>query len=81
MNAEASILKVHAEDVDAARRLLKEAIAGARERWLPGDAIVDALALELVDLTAADISRDRTARWLRWLASMLDRPEAGVRAH
>ena len=46
---EARIAEVHAADVARARTLLRDAIAMAREQWLPGNAIADALAVMGVD--------------------------------
>ena len=46
----AAIAEVHERDVEAVRALLREAINLAGERWLPMNAIADALTRELIVL-------------------------------
>jgi hypothetical protein len=46
----AAIAQVHEHDVAEVRALLRQAIETAGERWLPMNAIADALARELVVL-------------------------------
>lgn len=46
----AAIAEIHEQDVAEVRTLLRQAIRTAGERWLPMDAIADALARELVIL-------------------------------
>lgn len=69
---EARIAEVHAADVARARALLKEAIAMAREQWLPGNAIADALVQELIDLGSRGAPPARTSAYLRGVAHLLD---------
>ena len=45
-----AIAAVHAEDVKKARRFLQGAITQAGEAWIPSDAVVDALTLELIEM-------------------------------
>jgi len=72
MSPEARIAEVHAADVARARTLLKEAIAMAREQWLPGNAIADALVQELIDLGSRGAPPARTSAYLRGVAHLLD---------
>ena len=72
MSPEARIAKVHAADVAKARILLKDAIAAAREQWLPGNAIADALVQELIDLGSRGAPPARTSAYLRGIAHLLD---------
>ncbi len=44
----AAIAEIHEQDVAEVRALLQEAIRAAGERWLPMNAIVDAMVRELV---------------------------------
>jgi hypothetical protein len=46
----AAIAEIHEQDVAEARALLQEAIKAAGERWLPMNAIVDAMVREVVVL-------------------------------
>ncbi|MFN3743336.1 MAG: hypothetical protein ACK4TL_01395 [Hyphomicrobiaceae bacterium] len=46
----AAIAEIHEQDVAEARALLQEAIKAAGERWLPMNAIVDAIVREVVVL-------------------------------
>lgn len=69
---EARIAEVHAADVARARALLKEAIASAREQWLPGNAIADAMVQELIDLGSRGAPPARTSAYLRGIAHLLD---------
>jgi len=69
---EARIAEVHAADVAKARALLKDAVAMAREQWLPGNAIVDALVQELIDLGSRGAPPARTSAYLRGIAHLLD---------
>jgi hypothetical protein len=47
-DAAAAIAEIHEQDVAEARALLQEAIRTAGARWLPMNAIVDAMVRELV---------------------------------
>lgn len=69
---EARIAEVHAADIAKARTLLKDAIAMAREQWLPGNAIADALVQELIDLGSRGVPPARTSAYLRGVAHLLD---------
>lgn len=69
---EARIAEVHAADVARARAMLKEAIAMAREQWLPGNAIADALVQELIELGSRGAPPARTSAYLRGVAHLLD---------
>ena len=70
--AEARIAEVHSTDVARARALLKDAIAMAREQWLPGNAIADALVQELIDLGSRGAPPTRISAYLRGVAHLLD---------
>lgn len=47
-DAAAAIAEIHEQDVAEVRALLQEAIRAAGARWLPMNAIVDAMVRELV---------------------------------
>mgnify|MGYP001294690952 CR=1 FL=1 len=49
-NETAAIAEIHEQDVAEARALLRDAIRTAGARWLPMNAIADALARELATL-------------------------------
>lgn len=72
MSPEARIAEVHAADVAKARALLKDAIASAREQWLPGNAIADALVQELIELGSRGAPPARASAYLRGVAHLLD---------
>ncbi len=72
------LAQVHAADVAAARRLLDSALSIARERWIPVDAIADALVQELVECTAQGAEPTRMSAYLRGLASLIDRSATTV---
>ena len=81
MSPEARIAEVHAADVAKARTLLKDAIAAAREQWLPGNAIADALVQELIDLGSRGTPPARTSAYLRGVAHLLDATAADPKAN
>ncbi len=78
---EARIAEVQAADVARARTLLKDAIAMAREQWLPGNAIADALVQELIDLGSRGTPPARTSAYLRGVAHLLDATAAAPKAN
>ena len=78
---EARIAEVHAADVARARTLLKEAIAMAREQWLPGNAIADALVQELIELGSRGAPPARTSAYLRGVAHLLDATAAAPKVN
>lgn len=49
-NEEAAIAEIHEQDVAEVRALLQQAIRAAGERWLPINAVVDAMVRELIIL-------------------------------
>jgi len=69
----AEIERLHRADVEAARALLREAIRTAGERWLPADAIADALIEELVAYAGGLEASRRTAAYLRGVAALVER--------
>ena len=71
-----AIAVVHAEDVRKARRFLQGAITQAGEAWLPSDAVVDALALELIEMTGRCGNPGRAAAHLTQVAALLKQPRA-----
>ena len=78
---ETRIAEVHAADVARARTLLRDAIAMAREQWLPGNAIADALVQELIDLGSRGTPPARTSAYLRGVAHLLDATAAAPKAN
>jgi hypothetical protein len=72
------IAQVHAADVAAARRLVGGAISTARERWIPVNAIADALVQELVECAARGTEPARMSAYLRGLATLIDRSVAAT---
>ena len=81
MSPEARIAEVHAADVAKARAFLKDAIAAAREQWLPGNAIADALVQELIDLGSRGAPPARISAYLRGVAHLLDDTAASPKAN
>jgi hypothetical protein len=78
---EARITEVHAADVAKVRRLLKDAIARARDQWLPGNAIADAMVQELIDLGSRGMPPARTSAYLRGVAYLLDESADSCKAN
>lgn len=72
MTPDATIAQVHAADVAAARQLLGGAVSAARERWIPANAIADALVQELVEYAARGSEPARMSAYLRGLANLID---------
>ncbi len=66
-----SLAAVHAEDVAAARQLIQKAIGAAEDKWVPADALLEALAGELARFAAERGSGAHAARYLQTLASLL----------
>lgn len=81
MTLDARIAEVHASDVANARALLKQAIETARTQWIPGNAIVDALIQELIDLGPRGAPPARTSAYLRGVAHLLERTAAARKAN
>lgn len=81
MTLEARIADIHAADVANARALLKQAVATAREQWIPGNAIADALIQELIDLGSRGAPPARISAYLRGVAHLLDRSAAAGKAN
>lgn len=71
-----AIAAVHAEDVRKARRFLQGAITQAGEAWLPSDAVVDALALELIEMAGRCRNPAQAATHLMQVATLLKQPRA-----
>lgn len=71
-----AIAAVHAEDVKKARRFLQEAITQAGEAWLPSDAVVDALTLELIEMAGRCGNAAQAAAHLMQVAALLKHPRA-----
>lgn len=68
------ISAVHAEDVEKARRLLQDAISQAGEAWVPSDAVLDALTLELIEMAGRSGSAARVAAHLVQVGAQLKTP-------
>ncbi|WP_428671387.1 hypothetical protein [Reyranella sp.] len=81
MTADEAIAQVHAADVATARQLLGDALSAARERWIPINAIADALVQELVECTAKGSEPARMSAYLRGLATLIERSVATAAAH
>jgi hypothetical protein len=81
MTPEARIAEVHASDVANARNLLRQAIETARERWIPGNAIADALILELIDFGSNGAPAARVSAYLRGVATLFDRSTTDPKAN
>ena len=64
-----SIAQVHVEDVARVRSMLRSAIREASAAWLPADAILDALALELSAFAGRHVEREYVAALLQRLAN------------
>lgn len=75
------IAQAHAADVAAARQLLGGALSAARERWIPLNAIADALVQELVECAARGSEPARMSAYLRGLAALIDRSAGAAAAH
>lgn len=81
MTPEARIAEVHATDVANARNLLRGAIEAAGEKWIPGNAIADALILELIDFGSKGAPAARVSAYLRGVATLFDRSTARLNAN
>ena len=66
-----AIAAVHAKDVEEARRLLQNAITKAGEAWIPSDAVIDALAQELIEMAGCYGCSPKAARHLAHVAELL----------
>lgn len=73
------VAEVHSADVGAARAVLREAIGIARERWIPGDAIADAMILELIELGSRSAPPERLSAYLRGIATLVERAVSAER--
>ncbi|MFM8533000.1 MAG: hypothetical protein ACKOEC_05340 [Acidimicrobiia bacterium] len=76
MTPHETVAQVHAADVAAARQLLGDALSAARDRWIPADAIADALVQEMVECAARGSEPMRISAYLRGLAALIDRSTA-----
>lgn len=81
MTPDERIVQVHAADVAAARQLLGDAVSVARERWIPVNAIADALVQELVECAARGSEPARMSAYLRGLAALIDRSSVAATAN
>lgn len=75
----ATIAAVHNADVSKVRQILRGAILEASEAWLPSDAIIDALTLEIVEMAGRHGSSARLAAQLTEILALLSHPQE--RAH
>lgn len=69
-----AIAAVHAEDVEKARRFLQGAITQAGEAWVPSEAVLDALALELIEMAGRSGDPAQVAAHLMQVGAQLKRP-------
>lgn len=76
-----AIAQVHAADVAAARHLLGDAVSAARERWIPVNAIADALVQELVECATRGSEPARMSAYLRGLATLIERSAVAASAN
>jgi hypothetical protein len=81
MTPDERIAQVHAADVAAARQLVGGAVSTARERWIPANAIADALVQELVECAARGSEPARMSAYLRGLATLIDRSAIAATAN
>ena len=79
MSTQELVAEVHSADVGAARAVFREAIRVARERWIPGDAIADAMILELIDLGSSVAAPERVCAYLRGVATLVERAASARR--
>jgi len=70
------IAAVYAEDLRKARRFLQGAIIRASEEWLPSEAVIDALTLELIEVAGRHASPAQIAAHLSAVASLLRRAQS-----
>lgn len=68
------IAAVHAEDIEKARRILQDAITQAGEAWVPSDAVLDALTLELIEMAGHCGDPARAAAHLMQVSERLRLP-------
>ena len=72
-------IAVHAKDVEKARQFLHSAITKAGEAWIPSEAVLDALTLELIEMAGCCGRAPQAATHLTQVAELLRYPQA--RAH
>ena len=71
-----AVAAVHTEDVEKARQFLQGAITQAGEAWLPSEAIVDALTLELIEMAGRHGNPAQAATHLMQVAALLRHTQA-----
>ncbi len=75
------IRAVHASDVATAKALIYDAVRVASERWLPPNAIGEALILEMLQYHVGSNRSAEAADYLRKLASLFDDGACPGRSH
>ncbi len=70
-NIRPDLERLHNEDVELTRSLVKNAIRDAIEAWVPADAVKDAIILELIDFVGRYETSEKTADRLDALAALL----------
>ncbi|WP_421999320.1 hypothetical protein [Reyranella sp.] len=73
MTSDETIAQVHSDDVAVVRQLLGDALSAARDRWIPVNAIADALVQELIECAARGAEPGRMSAYLRGLATLIDK--------
>lgn len=68
----ATIAQVHEEDVAQVRDLLRATITEAGEAWLPMNAVIDALMLELIELSSRHRKLGNIAAKLNQIAALVE---------
>lgn len=71
-----AIAEVYADDLQKARRFVRGAISQASEAWLPSEAVLDALTLELIEVAGRHASPARIVVHLTEVAALLKRAQA-----
>ncbi|MCC5811776.1 MAG: hypothetical protein JJU06_15500 [Ectothiorhodospiraceae bacterium] len=72
MTTHEALVATHASDVDNAREALRHTLDQLGERWIPGDALIEALLREALALGNRYDGSPRIAERLRLIAAMLD---------
>ena len=70
------IAAVHTKDVEKARQFLRGAIAQAGEAWIPSDAVIDALTLELIEMAGRYGHAAQAATHLTRVAELIRHTQA-----
>lgn len=72
MSNHEALVSVHADDVDDAREAVRRTLDQLGERWIPQDALIEALLREALAISRRYEGRERIAERLRQIAALLD---------